>query len=250
MLQQDILGVVQADSFLGARQGVLIEPGDTASVVQMKIAKAIGTGADGKNGVGFLVLPIERADDDNACIPGGPLNLTIEIEWVENVLVNNSPVGTGYPIRVYAAATEKLLKLYTPVGLAQNLVPARPVISEFSDQEASTPTRIGRVSFTALEADFKPFFRVNRPQIVATGGVTAGPFPNSYQLTGPATVAVSAPDADTIFYTTDGSHPYERNPAAQPYTNPVAISAACLFRARAFAAGKAASDTAAANFWA
>jgi hypothetical protein len=181
LIQKDILGLIQADDFLGTRPGVLIEPGDVDSVIQMKINRAIGPGLDGKSGVGFLVLPIERADDDNANMPGGPLKLTIIVEWCENVLINNSQVGTGYPIRAYAAACEKLMKLYTPVGLTQNLVPARPTISEFSDPTASTPTRIGRVEFTAMEADFKPFVRVNRPQISVTGGVIAGQA-FSYQL--------------------------------------------------------------------
>jgi hypothetical protein len=248
LIQKDILGLIQADDFLGTRPGVLIEPGDVDSVIQMKINRAIGPGLDGKSGVGFLVLPIERADDDNANMPGGPLKLTIIVEWCENVLINNSQVGTGYPIRAYAAACEKIMKLYTPVGLTQNLVPARPTISEFSDPTASTPTRIGRVEFTAMEADFKPFVRVNRPQISVTGGVIAGQA-FSYQLTGTATVTVTAPGADTIFYTTDGSHPYEGNAAAQPYTTPIQIVGPGLFRARAFARGSAGSDTAAVNFF-
>ena len=36
LLQQDILGVLQADAFLGTRQGVLVEPGDLDSVLAQK----------------------------------------------------------------------------------------------------------------------------------------------------------------------------------------------------------------------
>lgn len=248
LLQRDILGAIQADDFLGTRQGVLVEPGDIDSVINSKLAQAIGPGWDGKNGVGFLVWPMEKAEDENPSLPGGPLKLTIRIQWVENVLLNHSATGTQTPIRVYAAWTEKLLKLYTPVGLTQNLVPARPVISEFTDHTQKN-LRVGLVEFTAIEADFRPFQRVNRPVLSVTGVPSVAA--NSYQLTGPATatVTVTAPDAGTIFYTTDGSHPYAGNAAAMPYTAPVTITQPCLFRARGFARGKAGSDTAAANFW-
>ena len=251
-IQADIAGVIAADNFLGTRVGVIVEPGDIDSVINTKLAKVIGAGLDGKNGVGFLVLPVEKAEDDNASMPGGPLKLTIAIQWVENVILNNSASGTGTPIRVYAAWTEKILKLYTPVGLTQNLVPGKPVISEFTDNTQKN-LRVGMVEFTAIEADFRPFIRVNRPQISVSGaGVSpASSQPNSYQITSPAggLVTVTAPDADTIFYTTDGSHPYQGNAAATPYTGPVAITSSGLFRARGFAAGKSGSDTAAANFW-
>ena len=247
LIQADILGVLQADDFLGTRQGVLVEPGDIESVIATKLAKAVGAGKDGKNGVGFLVLPIERAEDDNVSLPGGPLRLTIAIQWVENVVVNQSATGTQTPIRIYAAQTEKILKLYTPVGLTQNLVPARPVISEFTDN-TNKNLRVGRVEFTAVEADFRPFIRVNRPQI-SVAGVQASACTSSYQLTGPATVTVTAPDAGAIFYTKDGSHPYEGNATAMPYSGPVNITTPCLFRARAFARGKSGSDTAAVNFF-
>jgi hypothetical protein len=249
LIQRDILGALQADDFLGARQGVLVEPGDIDSVIAQKIAKAVGVGRDGRNGVGFLVLPIERADDDNVSLPGGPLKLTLSIQWVENVVVNQSIQGTGTPIRVYAAETERLLKLYTPVGLTQNLVPARPVISEFTDNTQKN-VRVGRVEFNAMEADFRPFLRVSRPQI-AVAGVGTAASPNSYQVTGPAVVTVTAPDADAgqVYFTTDGSHPYQGNAAATVYNSPVTINQPCLFRVRAFACGKAGSDTAAVNFF-
>ena len=250
LLQRDLLGAIQADDFLGTRQGVLVEPGDVDSVINTKLAKAIGAGLDGKNGAGFLVLPIEKADDDNVALPGGPLKLTIRIQWVENVIINHSATGTNTPIRVYAAWTEKLLKLYTPVGLTQNLIPAKPVISEFTDN-TNKNLRAGLVEFTAIEADFKPFQRVNRPQISVSGSVAASlASAANYQLLGPASVAVTAPEADIIFYTTDSSHPYAGNAAATLYTAPVTITQPCLFRARAFARGKSGSDTAAANFWA
>lgn len=251
-IQADILGAIQADDFLGTRAGVLIEPGDITSKINEKLARVVGAGLDGKNGVSFLVMAIEKATDENTAAPGGPLKLTITIQWVENVTINNSAQGTGTPIRVYAAWCEKILKLYTPVGLTSNLVPAVPVIREFTDN-TNKALRVGMVEFTAIEADFRPFIRVNRPQISVSGaGVSpASSQTNSYQLTSPAggLVTVTAPDADTIFYTTDGSHPYQGNAAATPYTGPVAITSSGLFRARAFARGKSGSDTAAANFW-
>jgi len=111
LIQRDILGAISADDFLGARQGALVEPGEIESVINQKIAKAVGVGADGRNGVGFLVMPIERAEDDNVSLPGGPLKLTLSIQWVENVIINHSDQGTSMPIRVFAAETERTLKL-------------------------------------------------------------------------------------------------------------------------------------------
>jgi hypothetical protein len=141
------------------------------------------------------------------------------------------------------------LKLYTPVGLTQSLVPARPVISEFAEPTQKS-LRVGLVAFTALEADFQPFIRTRRPQIIASGSViqsaTGQP---SYQLTGSASVTVTAPTGSTIYYTTDGTHPYAGNATAQVYSGPVSITQPCLFRARAFLPHQTGSDTAAANFW-
>jgi len=195
---------------------------------------------------------MEKAEDENPSLPGGPLKLTIRVQWVENVLLNHSATGTQIPIRVYAAWTEKLLKLYTPVGLTQNLVPARPVISEFTDHTQKN-LRVGLVEFTAIEADFRPFIRVNRPQLAVSfsSSSSSSSSPNSYHLApgDTAQVTVTAPDASTIFYTTDGSHPYAGNAAATLYTTPVTITQPCLFRVRGFAAGKSGSDTAAANLW-
>ena len=250
LIQADILGVIAADDFLGTRGGVIVEPGDIESVINTKLAKIIGAGLDGKSGVGFLVMPIERASDENVNLPGGPLKLNIMVQWVENVLINNSSSGTGTPIRVYAAACEKLLKLYTPVGLTNSLVPATPVITEFTDN-TNKNLRCGNVDFTASEADFQPFKRLGRPQITVAGSVTQMPNGNSYQIISGQPVATvnAVAGAMGIYYTTDGSHPYQNNPQATLYSGPVTIAGPCLFRARAFAPGYAGSDTAAANFF-
>jgi len=213
-IQQDILGVLQADDFLGTRKGLAVEPGDAESVINQKIATAMGPGLDGRNGVGFLVLPIERAEDDNANLPGGPLKLTISLQWVENVLLNQSQAGTGIPIRVYAAWTEKLLKLYTPVGLTQSLIPAHPVISEFTDN-TNKNLRVGRVDFTRHGSRLPPL-RPREPAPDLCGRERLSSAPNSYQLIGSnvTLVSIAAPDADAgqIYYTTDNSHPTKAMP--------------------------------------
>lgn len=246
LIQQDVLGALSAHQFIGNRVGVAVEPGDVAGSLDRKVQTAIGPGLDGRQGVGFLVLPIEQASDDNSSMPGGPLKLTITVQFVENVVINRGPRGTGLPCRIWIALAEKALKLYTPVGLTQNFVPASPVIHEFTPDKDSD-LRVGQVEFSAVEADFTPFQKVNRPQISVVG-VQALACPGAYQLAGPATVTVTAPDADTLYYTTDGSHPYDRNAAATIYAGPVTITDSCLFRVRGFARGKHASDVAAANF--
>lgn len=234
LIQQDILGAISADEFCGTRTGVLVEPGDITSNIQTKLAKVVGAGVDGRAGVGFLMLPIEKAEDEDISSPFSPLKLAIIIDWVENVTINRATGGTGIPIRIYAARTAKLLKLYTPVGLTQSLVSANPVISEFTEP-TNQALRIGRVEFSVREADSMPLLRVNRPQIIVDG--TGYPY----------TVTVNAAGADTVFYTLDGSHPWERNAQATPYTQPVTVTECCLLRVRAFKAGvqNIGSDTAA-----
>lgn len=235
LIQQDILGCLASDETIGTRTGVAVEPGDAADALDRKVQLAIGAGKDGKVGVGFWVLPIERAMDENPGLPGGPFKLTITVQFVENVVLNRGPRGTQLPVRAYVARAARILKLYTPVGLTSNLVPVSPVITEFTpDKDASL--RVGQCEFTATEADFVPFIRLSRPQIVVTG--SAYPF----------TVTIVAPGANTIYYTTDGSHPYEGNPAAVLYAGPVVITAAGLFRVRSFAPPQIGSDTAAYNF--
>jgi hypothetical protein len=248
LIQQDVLGCLSAHELIGTRVGLAIEPGDVADALDRKVQSAIGAGKDGKVGIGFWVLPIETASDDNSSLPGGPLKLTITVQFVENVTLNRGPRGTQLPCRVWVALAEQALKLYTPVGLTQNFLPASPVIHEFTPDKDDN-LRVGQVEFTAVEADFKPFNRLNRPQIAVTGLATATA-QNSYQLTGTATATVTAPGADTIYYTTDGSHPWPGNAQATPYSGPVAITTACLFRARAFARNTPGSDTAAINFFA
>ena len=239
LIQADILGVLAADEFIGARPGVLLEPGDIDSVINTKLAKTVGAGSDGKLGVGYLVLPIERAEDEDISNPFGPLKLTLTIQFVENVTINNSATGTGVPIRIYAARAQKILKLYTPVGLTQNFVSQSPVISYFTDDK-NKALRVGMIEFTAREADSVPLQRLNRPQLTVAG--------SAY----PYTVTVVQSQADSIYYTTDGSHPYAGNPQAKLYSAPVTVTEACLFRARAFGVdgdfNTIASDTAAQNF--
>ena len=165
LLQNDILGVLSADEMIGTRLGVAIEPGDLESVINSKLVKSIGAGLDGKCGVGFLVLPIERAEDENPSMPGGPLKLTVTVHFVENVTINRSSTGTQIPIRIYAARAEKILKLYTPVGFAHSLIAATPAIFEFTDNKDKN-LRVGAVEFFAREADEAPMQRLNRPQII------------------------------------------------------------------------------------
>lgn len=239
LIQADILGVMQADEFIGPRPGVLLEPGDIESVINTKLTKSIGQGDDGKFGAGYLVFPIERADDEDISNPFGPLKLSIVVQFVENVTLNNGATGTGIPIRIYAARAEKILKLYTPVGLTQNLVPKNPVLSEFTDN-VNKALRVGQIEFTAREADATPLRRLNRPTISVAGG------------TFPFTVTVTQPAADAIYWSVDGSHPWSGNPQAQLYAGPVMVTEPGLFRARAFGPdgdlNTIASDTAAQNF--
>ena len=239
LIQADIHGLLQADELIGPRPGVLVEPGDIQSNVDSKLARSVGAGRDGKIGVGYLALPIERAEDEDVSSPFSALKLLITVDFVENVTLNQGATGTKLPIRIYAARAAKILKLYTPVGFTQSLVPHNPVISEFTDDK-NKALRVGRVEFYAREADEVPLRRLNRPQLVVAGAGF------------PCTITVTQPDADSIYFTTDGSHPHAGNKSAKLYTDPVEITEPGLFRARAFGPtgdlNIIASDTAAHNF--
>ena len=250
LIQQDILGVLKADAFIGARPGLQVEPGEIQSVIDTKLTKAIGKGNDGKSGVGFLVLPIEKVEDEDLSNPFGPYKLTITIQFVENVTINHGLNGTKIPIRIFAARCAKVLKLYTPVGLTQNLVARNPVISEFTDNTDQS-RRVGQVEFTAREADAVPLIRLNGLRLAVAGGRQVDSL-NWRLEAGAAIVTITSPDVETeeIYYTTDGTHPYSANKTARLYDGPVTVTEACLFRARAFAdgAGRIGSNTAAVNF--
>jgi len=242
LIQQDILGCLQADAFLAGRPGVLVEPGATEAVLAAKTTAALAAGTDGKFGAGYLVLPIEAAEDENVNLPQGPLKLPITVQLVENVVVNHGPRGTGVPLRVYAARMEKVLKLYTPVGFTQALTPANPVITH-CPLGADANLRGGRVSFYASEADAVPLIKLPRPQIT----------PNDGQGNGgahPQTVTISCAGATAIYYTLDNSHPWSGNPTATRYGGAFTMAAAGLVRARGFATGVQylGSDTAAVSF--
>jgi hypothetical protein len=249
LIQQDVLGFLSAHELIGTRKGMAVEPGDVEGTLDRKVGIAIGVGLDDRMGIGYLVLPIEEAYDDNVSLPGGPLKLKVRIQFVENVTMNRGTRGTGLPCRVWVAVAEKALKLYTPVGLTQNFVPAAPVIHEFTPDKDDN-LRVGQLEFLATEADFKPYLKLSRPQIIVAGAASQSQNdPNNYQITGQPTATVNAPGAETVYYTTDGSHPWVGNATATLYAGPVTITGECLFRVRAFAAGWGASDTAAANFW-
>lgn len=250
-IQQDIVGVILASRRLGGRVAVPIESGDVPSNLDAKVQTALGVGKDGKVGVGFLVLPIEEANDDHGANPGGPLKLTLTVQVVENVTLNRGPRGTKLPCRVWAAILEKELKLYTPVGLGSNLVPKSPVISQFTpDKDANM--RIGQVEFTTNECDDMPMFRLSRPQIVVAGDGTQRSQIRYEIGAGNPVATLTQAAASSIYYTTDGSHPYAGNAQAKQYTAPVEITEACLLRVRAFGPedddNYMGSDTAAMNF--
>ena len=242
LIQADILGCLQADAFLAARPGVLVEPGATEAVLAAKTTAALAAGADGKFGAGYLVLPIESAEDEYVNLPQGPLKLPITVQLVENVVVNHGPRGTGVPLRVYAARMAKVLKLYTPVGFTQALTPGNPVIAHFT-MGADTNLRGGRVSFYASEADAVPLIKLPRPQITPNDGEGNGG-------AAPQTVSISCAGATAIYYTLDNSHPWSGNATAVLYTGPFTVATGGPVRARGFAAGVQylGSDTAAVNF--
>jgi hypothetical protein len=242
LIQQDVLGCLSSDAFLAGLPGVVIEPGATESVVNAAVTKALGPQANGRSGAGYLVLPVEQATDDNANMPLGPLKMPVTIQFVENVIVNNGPRGTGIPIRVYAARAAKVLKLYWPVFLGKPFKPRNPVITEFTPQRDEN-LRVGQLNFETEEDDNTQLLKLPRPNIQPNDGQGNGGAP-------PQTVTITCAGATAIYYTLDNSHPWSGNPTAALYSGPFPVSAAGMVRARGFAAGVQyiGSDTASVSF--
>lgn len=270
MIMADVFSLVLNDQVLGLRPWRLIEPGTVQSELDANLDLVTMTpGADGKIGVGGFVLPIEEGYDANPNIPFGPLKLPIIVELYENTTLNNGPRGTRIAIRRWANRC-RVLKLNTPVLLANSFTPQSPCINIFqpftmkNGQNIFENHRGAAARFWATEADDENIQRLNRPSIAVEGSI---------QQTGPYTIKVNAfpvtllisggtaPDgsaADALYWTTDGSPPWPGKPAsgktpaittsATKYDgNPISIAAPALFRIRAMKAGCVDSDTAAVN---
>ena len=232
-LEEDVLGYLQSDFLMGARAGLLLEPGEPVSTVAQKVAKAIGAGPDGKVGLGWYVVPIEDMLDDTPEVEFAPLLLPITVDIVENTILNHGPRGPRIPIRYLAAYAQKILKCYSPQNLTTDFVPEKTALSLFSKQDDEN-LRFCRVMLHTYESDPVLFQQVNSPVLTPSALVSAIPGQNVY----PMTVAINPMNADTVWYTLDGTHPWAGNATAVQWDGVSLLNLAgpAFLRARGFAA--------------
>ena len=231
IIEQDIFGYLSSDQILGQRASALIEPGSPLSVVAAKVTKAVGAGKDGKVGIGWCVLPIEDMVDDEPEVNFGPLKLPICVDIVENVILNQGQRGPQIPIRMLAAYAQKILKPYSAQNLTSDLIPDKAAISLFSKHDDEN-LRFCRITLFTYEQDPLGFTQVNSPVLTPNNPVSQVPGQNVY----PFQVTITPTNAAAVWYTTDGTHPYDLNPAAILWDGQsvINIAAPCFLRARGF----------------
>jgi len=224
---------------MGKRAGAVIEPGSVQSSVGKRVTEVIGAGPDGKVGLGWIILPIEDLIDADPEVEFGPLKLPIVVHIVENVVLNQGPHGPKIPIRVLAAYAQKILKVYSAQNLTTDLIPESAAISLFSKHDDEN-LRFCQIAFHTYESDPAVFQQVSSPFLTPSAPVSLISGQNVY----PMSVSIQAPGVDSVYYTTDGSHPWSCNKAAVKWPGgAVNIPGPCFFRSRAFQGTQIGSKT-------
>jgi hypothetical protein len=233
LIEQDILAMLQSDPVLGVLPGEVCEPGDVASILTDRVLKVTGVGSDGKIGMGYLVLAIENLLDPDPEVPFGALRIPVTVQFVENVVLNRGPNGRNLPLRSAAAYAQKLLKTYWAQNLTTDLAPEKNAIVLFTPDRDDT-LRVCQLNFFTFEADPNLLQDLATPMLTTDHPIDPTPGNNVY----PFRVTVSASQVGSVYWTTDGSHPWSGNPAAQLWNgNTIQVNGPCLLRVRSFANG-------------
>lgn len=182
-----------------------------------------GNERNGKTGACVTVMAVGTPTLSTGETPSPQMNLTIEIEVVEDVLVNAGDDGTGWSAAQIAARLVQTLHLshfddrFTGLRLAD-----RGGIAELLPD----PDRVGHRGYLLrFEASHSSFATV--PTCASVAAAVA---------TGNCTLTTATSGA-TIYYTLDGSYPGSGNPAATAYTAPFAVSPGAQVRAAAEKSG-------------
>lgn len=226
-LPGEIEAIIESDAWFSDVVVVVAERGNLA--LEMARKEAVITSKSNKRGVAVIVLQLE-GDDQRPNVPYGPLELRPALQIIENVELNNDASGTGKSARVVARKLRDVLKLHTPMGLAKNFTCDVPFLTPLQLPEANL---VGyQVNFVTQEDDLENITKVLTPTITPGSGAV------------PQTVTLACGTSGaSIYYTTDGSHPWSGNAAATLYTTPFTVSSAALVRARAFKSGSFGSNT-------
>ena len=223
LLQDDVKQRIEADSYF-ADINVFAEVSEQSEEL-LKNPVAVLQDKAGKQGVCVIVEEPEGTDE-HPNVQAGPLTFVLSCLVLEHTPTNRDTAngGTGKAALAVARRLHRVLKHYTPEGLANNLIPLRPSILPL---EVAKGIVRYMVRFTAQEADDAPNLKVASPQITYAGGM--------------ATITCATPTA-TIWYTTDETHPRSGNPNALQYAAPFAVDALDFIRAVGYRTGWVASN--------
>lgn len=256
LLQQAYLkGVIETDEMFNNVTIIAEDEGNIAS--QMDKALGIFTVTAGAAGA-CVIIRQPNGDDDMAGVLWPPLSLEWDILCLEHREMNKDTTkgGTGKRAWHMARRIHRIIKAHRAPGLVQCFTPRRPCIIRTSSMREMNGVEIPLVGYTvriaAKEADdtnYKktavPLFSGN-PVLSAVSPISAGSAGTILTVTstGDGNKYVTA---ETIYYTTNLSHPGPKNPNAVLYTAPItAVAGIYLFRA--YTSGAIGSDSSAVRF--
>lgn len=228
LLPTEIEAILESDSYFSDITVVVAERGNV--VAEMQAKQAVITAKTGKRGVS-VVIPQLEARDPNLGGSYGPMQLQPAVQVYEIVEVNNGAGGTGKSARTIARRIRDILTNARAAGLFKALRPDENFLVPLNLKEANL---IGyQCNFVCLEDDGEAISKVQPlPTFLPASGAT------------PQTVTITAPSGSSVYYTTDGSHPWTGNPTATLYTAPITLATGpVILRARAFLTGSFPSDT-------
>jgi hypothetical protein len=184
-----------------------------------------------------IILQMEANDGGMPGTQYAPMELFPALQIIENVTLNNGAQGTKKPARKVARRVRDVLRMYSAAGLVKNLIADEPFLIPLKVTDVENCVGY-QENFKCLEDTTELQQKVATPVISPNSGAA------------PQSVTISCATAGaTIWYTLDGSHPWEENAEAEEYTGtPIEISEASVLRVRAFKDEYFGSNTAIAVF--
>lgn len=179
----------------------------------------------GKSGLAVLVmLPVMKLRADNQSVPGPQMTLTLPIQILENSTINRGDKGTGI-------SSEELA--FTILGLGHLWQPDQATLF-FAEETPMEPLETDE----EMAADLA--YQVNLAAPMGVEPLEKNQTPRLILHEGHCTL-IGMP-GQTLFYTLDGSLPWEGNKCAKPYDAPFAVTPGQRIRAAAYSENAVGSD--------
>ena len=190
-LQADVLALLSNVPSLDGVNILAEDEGDT----EARILKKLGTltkGSGEKNGMVIVILQPEITDSETN-LPGPPVQVSLQLQVIEQTILNRSENGTGIRSSVAAIRTLHALHLQA-IGNAL-LVPAKNPVSAVKGMKPGYLSHM-----VAMEI---------RNQGISGDGKVLGVSPTV--ITGDLLELTCATSGAAIYYTTDGTYPTPDN---------------------------------------